>query len=105
MDVIIGAASGMGAAVAQTLADRGPFLLADRNGDGEEIVACDITRPADVDALVAAVAAAGELDALVVTAGLSPGRRGGGGRGPGWSPCHRASSTPRWDGSSRRTSR
>jgi NAD(P)-dependent dehydrogenase (short-subunit alcohol dehydrogenase family) len=70
--VVVGAASGMGAAVARALADRGPLLLADRDGDGDAIVACDITKQADVDALVAAVAGAGGLDALVVTAGLSP---------------------------------
>jgi NAD(P)-dependent dehydrogenase (short-subunit alcohol dehydrogenase family) len=69
MNVVIGAASGMGAAVARVLADRGPLLLADRNGDGESIVACDITEQEDVDALVQR---AGTIDALVVTAGLSP---------------------------------
>jgi NAD(P)-dependent dehydrogenase (short-subunit alcohol dehydrogenase family) len=72
VNVIIGAASGMGAAVAQALADRGPLLLADRDGDGDRVVGCDITRRADVDVLVTAVAAGGGLDALVVTAGLSP---------------------------------
>jgi NAD(P)-dependent dehydrogenase (short-subunit alcohol dehydrogenase family) len=71
MNVVIGAASGMGAAVARVLADRGPILLADRDGDGE-IVACDITLQSDVDALVARVAGGGGLDALVITAGLSP---------------------------------
>ncbi len=74
MNVVIGAASGMGASVCTQLADRGPLLRADRNGDGTEIVACDITRQADVDALVAQV---DELGALVVTAGLSPSMAGG----------------------------
>jgi NAD(P)-dependent dehydrogenase (short-subunit alcohol dehydrogenase family) len=68
MNVVIGAASGMGAAVAVMLSDRGPLLRADREGDGD-IVACDITRQEDVDALVEAT---GEFGALVVTAGLSP---------------------------------
>ncbi len=68
MNVVIGAASGMGEAVARLLEERGPVLRADRSGDGE-IVACDITSQADVDALVAQV---DELDALVITAGLSP---------------------------------
>ncbi|MCU1452902.1 MAG: oxidoreductase, family [Acidimicrobiales bacterium] len=74
MNVVIGASSGMGAAVARLLADRGPLLLADRDGDGADIVACDITRPEDVAAVVRSV---DELGALVVTAGLSPSMAGG----------------------------
>lgn len=80
MNVVIGAASGMGAAVVAKLVDRGALLLADRDADrlasvaaglgkGVVTMACDLTAPADVDALAAAV---DRLDALVVTAGLSP---------------------------------
>jgi NAD(P)-dependent dehydrogenase (short-subunit alcohol dehydrogenase family) len=68
MNVVIGAGSGMGAAVAGLLADRG-VLRADRVVDGSDMVACDITSPEDVAALVRAT---GALDGLVITAGLSP---------------------------------
>jgi NAD(P)-dependent dehydrogenase (short-subunit alcohol dehydrogenase family) len=79
-NVVIGAASGMGAAVASLLAPRGPLLLADRDMDRLTGVAgdldgdvttmvCDITVPADLDALRQAI---GRLSGLVVTAGLSP---------------------------------
>jgi NAD(P)-dependent dehydrogenase (short-subunit alcohol dehydrogenase family) len=68
MNVVIGAGSGMGAAVAGLLADRG-VLRADRVADGNGMVACDITSPEDVAALVEAT---GQLDSLVITAGLSP---------------------------------
>ena len=86
-NVVIGAASGMGVAVARQLAPRGRLLIADQNMAGlkqlaEEIgrdvraVACDVTDQAQIDALFAQV---GELDALVHTAGVSgsqaPGRR------------------------------
>jgi NAD(P)-dependent dehydrogenase (short-subunit alcohol dehydrogenase family) len=77
--VVIGAASGMGEAVAQRLAAEGHRLvLADRRIDGltapatdlgVEVVVCDITDTESVDQLAAA---AGETSALVVTAGLSP---------------------------------
>ena len=73
MNVVIGAATGMGAAICELLADRGPLLRADRHADGD-VVACDITNQNDVDALVERV---GDLDALVVTAGLSPTMAGG----------------------------
>ena len=78
VNVVLGAASGMGAAVAALLAPRGPLLVADRDADrlGEMAaalratpMACDITVPSEVDALRKAV---GRLGALVVTAGLSP---------------------------------
>lgn len=79
-NVVIGGASGMGAAVASLLAPRGRLIIADRDTDrlgevaaaidGEvEVMPFDITVPADVEALVGAT---GELGALVITAGLSP---------------------------------
>lgn len=79
-NVVVGAGSGMGAAVAQLLAGQGRLLLADVDrthldavaadiGGEVEVLTCDLTVPADVDALVRAT---GELGALVVTAGLSP---------------------------------
>jgi NAD(P)-dependent dehydrogenase (short-subunit alcohol dehydrogenase family) len=79
-NVVLGAGSGMGAAVAALLAERGPLLLADRDVeaasrvaatlDGDvRAVACDVTDQAAVDALVEAT---GRLGALVLTAGLSP---------------------------------
>ena len=64
MNVVIGGASGIGEAVARLLP--GETLVADRVGGD---VACDITDRASLDALVARV---DQLDALVVTAGLSP---------------------------------
>lgn len=79
-NVVLGAASGMGAATAALLAPRGRLLLADVDragldevagaigGDVDTIV-CDVTAPSDVDALVEAT---GALGALVLTAGLSP---------------------------------
>ena len=86
-NVVIGAASGLGAAVARELTPRGRLLIADLNLDGVkkmaselgnsvEAVGCDVTDQDQVDALVAGI---GQLEALVVTAGLSgsmaPGRR------------------------------
>ena len=80
-DVVVGAGSGMGAAVAARLAGRGErLLLADRDLDAVtavaeglegdvDAVACDITDATAVDALVERT---GTLGALVVTAGLSP---------------------------------
>lgn len=80
-DVVIGAGSGMGAAVAKALAGRGRrLLLADRDAasaanlaaglSGDvEAVACDIT---DAAAVTALVRRSGALGALVLTAGLSP---------------------------------
>lgn len=80
VNVVIGAASGMGAAVASLLAPGGPLLLADRDAEpltGMAVdldadvttMACDVTVQADVDALREAV---GSVGSLVVTAGLSP---------------------------------
>lgn len=77
--VVIGAASGMGAAVARRLAPRGPMVIADRDSEGLEKVAtelsgeieavvCDVTKPETIEAVAAAV---DELGALVITAGMS----------------------------------
>jgi NAD(P)-dependent dehydrogenase (short-subunit alcohol dehydrogenase family) len=80
-DVVVGAGSGMGAAVARALVGRGRrLLLADRDEGavaavakelaGEvEVVACDIT---DAGSVAALVERTGSLGSLVVTAGLSP---------------------------------
>jgi NAD(P)-dependent dehydrogenase (short-subunit alcohol dehydrogenase family) len=79
-NVVVGAASGMGAALVPLLAPRGRLLLADLDADrlatvaagveGEvAVMACDLAVPADVEALASAT---GELGALVITAGLSP---------------------------------
>jgi NAD(P)-dependent dehydrogenase (short-subunit alcohol dehydrogenase family) len=80
-DVVIGAGSGMGSAVARALAARGNrLLLADRDEEAAaavaaglpgdvESVACDI---ADAAAVAALVERTGRLGALVLTAGLSP---------------------------------
>jgi NAD(P)-dependent dehydrogenase (short-subunit alcohol dehydrogenase family) len=90
VDVVVGAASGMGAAVARRLAAAGSsgssgsgrLLLADVDLDGAERLAaelgagaeahrCDLTSADDLAALAGAVAP-GSLGALVMTAGLSP---------------------------------
>jgi NAD(P)-dependent dehydrogenase (short-subunit alcohol dehydrogenase family) len=79
-NIVIGAGSGIGAAVAAVLAPRGPLLLADRDGDSAAAVAaplgadatamtCDLTDP---DAVAALADAAGTVGSLVITAGLSP---------------------------------
>jgi NAD(P)-dependent dehydrogenase (short-subunit alcohol dehydrogenase family) len=78
--VVVGAASGMGEAVAGVLAPRGPLLVADRDrdrlvdlarrlGPDTTAVECDVTDPERVSSLATAV---GMLGALVITAGLSP---------------------------------
>lgn len=64
MNVVIGGASGIGASVVPLL--EGPTLVADRAGGD---VLCDLTDEASLRALAARV---DRLDALVVTAGLSP---------------------------------
>ncbi len=77
--VVVGAASGMGRAVAELLAARGPLVLADRDegrirelagrlGPDATAVRCDVT-DADLSSLATSV---GEVGALVLTAGLSP---------------------------------
>jgi NAD(P)-dependent dehydrogenase (short-subunit alcohol dehydrogenase family) len=86
-NVVIGAASGMGAATARKLASRGRLIVADYNIEGAEKIAaeiggdvkamvCDISNQAQIDALMAEV---DDLEALVITAGVSgaqaPGRR------------------------------
>jgi NAD(P)-dependent dehydrogenase (short-subunit alcohol dehydrogenase family) len=79
-NVVVGAASGMGAAVARALAPRGRLVLADRDREplvelsdllGPDAVAveCDVT---DGPAVASLAEAAGSLGALVITAGLSP---------------------------------
>jgi NAD(P)-dependent dehydrogenase (short-subunit alcohol dehydrogenase family) len=84
-NIVVGAGSGMGAATAQLLAPRGRLIVADRDlaaarhtaatlGGDVVAMACDITDPEQVRAVVAAV---GELGALVLTAGLSPSMAGG----------------------------
>ena len=87
-NVVVGAASGMGAAVARAMAPLGRLLLADIDADGVdrlatelggdvESIGCDVTRPDQVDALVGAIG--DELTVLQVPAGISgtmaPGRR------------------------------
>lgn len=86
-NVVIGAASGMGAAVARQMAARGPLLLVDQNIEGarrlaDELgadaraAACDVTDQSQVDELFGTL---DDLAALVHTAGVSgtmaPGRR------------------------------
>lgn len=80
-DVVLGAGSGMGEAVARRLArDSRRLLLADIDpasvervaaelGGDVEVHRCDLTDPADLEALAAAT---GGLGRLVLTAGLSP---------------------------------
>jgi len=87
-NVVIGAASGMGAATARKIAARGRLIVADYNLEGAQKIAaeiggdikamaCDISNQEQIDALMAEVG--DNLEALVVTAGVSgsqaPGRR------------------------------
>jgi NAD(P)-dependent dehydrogenase (short-subunit alcohol dehydrogenase family) len=85
VNVVVGAASGIGAAVARLLAPRGRLLLADCDTDrlrgvavdlGTDVtaMACDVTCQAEVDTLREVT---GRLGSLVVTAGLSPSMAGG----------------------------
>jgi NAD(P)-dependent dehydrogenase (short-subunit alcohol dehydrogenase family) len=78
-NVVIGAASGMGAAIARKLAPRGPLIVADFNLEGAreiaaeiggdvKAMACDISSQEQVEALFAEI---DNLEALVITAGLS----------------------------------
>jgi NAD(P)-dependent dehydrogenase (short-subunit alcohol dehydrogenase family) len=80
-DVVIGAASGMGAAVASQMGGGGRRLvLADIDvagaervaatlGPDVEVIGCDLGAPDDIASLAGAV---GDLGVLVMTAGLSP---------------------------------
>ena len=85
--LITGAAGGMGVACAAVLAPRADLVLTDRDSAGLErvaaslsvdvgaapaVVACDLSRASDVDALVDSVRARGGIRWLVHTAGLSP---------------------------------
>ena len=87
-NIVIGAASGMGAATARKIASRGRLIVADYSLEGAEktaaeiggdvkAVACDISNQAQIEALLGEVT--GDLGALIVTAGVSgsqaPGRR------------------------------
>jgi NAD(P)-dependent dehydrogenase (short-subunit alcohol dehydrogenase family) len=84
LTVITGAAGGMGAEAARRFAASGPLLLCDVSeaklsallpelaGAGHRIVAGDLTEPAVLAAIVAAVEANGGLARLIHTAGLSP---------------------------------
>jgi len=83
VNVVIGGGSGMGAAVAELLAPRGPLLIADINTEAADTVAarlgassmyCDLLDRESVDTLVARI---GRLGTLVITAGLSPSMAGG----------------------------
>jgi NAD(P)-dependent dehydrogenase (short-subunit alcohol dehydrogenase family) len=78
-NVVIGAASGMGAATARKLAPRGRPIVADYNLEGARQIAaeiggdvvavgCDITDQGQVDSLMSAV---DTLEALVITAGMT----------------------------------
>jgi NAD(P)-dependent dehydrogenase (short-subunit alcohol dehydrogenase family) len=78
-NIVIGAGSGMGAAVARQLAPGGPLLLVDVNiaaaqamaeelGGDNRALSCDVSDQSQVDALFAAVDG---VDVLVHTAGLS----------------------------------
>ncbi len=84
-NVVIGAASGMGAAVARQLAPRGRLLVADWNLEGVQHVAselggdvealpCDVTNQSQIDELFSKVQ---DLAAVVVTAGVSGGQAPG----------------------------
>jgi NAD(P)-dependent dehydrogenase (short-subunit alcohol dehydrogenase family) len=80
-DVVIGAASGMGAAVAPLLGGEGRrLLLADIDvagaqrvaaaiGPDVEVLGCDLGSPAGIESLARGI---DELGAMVMTAGLSP---------------------------------
>ena len=69
--LITGAASGIGAATAAELRRRGAEVVGVDLNAGQDVVACDVTDQASVDAAVAgAVERLGGLDALVNCAGI-----------------------------------
>ena len=69
--IITGAASGIGAATAKALRERGAEVVGLDLNAADEIVACDVTSQESVDAaLAAAVERLGGLDALVNCAGI-----------------------------------
>lgn len=82
-NVVIGAGSGMGEAVARRLAGAGPLVLVDRNREALEAKAAElgvdsgdvVVKVLDItdrDAVYSLAAEVGDLGALVLTAGLSP---------------------------------
>jgi NAD(P)-dependent dehydrogenase (short-subunit alcohol dehydrogenase family) len=84
-NIVIGAASGMGAAVARQFSSRGPLIVADRDeaalaaiadelGNHVDVALCDVTDQAQIDALFAKVDV---LEAVVNTAGVSGVMAGG----------------------------
>jgi NAD(P)-dependent dehydrogenase (short-subunit alcohol dehydrogenase family) len=70
--VITGAASGIGAATAAALRERGAEVVGlDINANGEDVLACDVRDQASVDQAVAeAVERLGGLDVLINCAGI-----------------------------------
>ena len=74
--IVTGAGSGMGRACAARLRSTADHLLAvdlrEPEVEGAVGVACDVSDPSAVEALVAQVAALGQFRALVHAAGLSP---------------------------------
>ena len=74
MKVVIGGASGIGAATAAIFG--AGTIVADRSADAERgVLACDLRSRESLDGLAAAVAATpgfARLEALVITAGVSP---------------------------------
>jgi NAD(P)-dependent dehydrogenase (short-subunit alcohol dehydrogenase family) len=69
--IITGAASGIGAATAQALRERGAEVVGLDINAGDGVFACDVTNQGSVDAAIAtAVERLGALDALVNCAGI-----------------------------------
>src|SRR5580704_12447324 len=86
VSVVTGGSGGMGKACARLLSERGPVIIADvkereleaaaaeLRGDGRDITpaVCDVSSAESVAALAQRAAGAGQVKALVHTAGLSP---------------------------------